>query len=184
MRLRPTDRNSPQLPAFVGALSIGLLVFAEPCPGQGERTDRPPLGIGRVAKTLDGEREIRGRIDSFFGEIIAGNSAAAFAGLMKGSPLSSKQEAIDKLVQDTAQIVETYGAIRSYEPLRISRLGSRMIRFTYLSYSDDYPLKWEIYCFLGKSGWQILDFGVNNDFTELFDDPGVRRPGAAPRKGD
>ena len=89
--------------------------------------------------------------------------------------MAAKQESIDKLVEDTAQITETYGNVRAHELIRVSRLGSRMVRFTYLTYSDDFPLKWELYCFLGKAGWQMLDFNVNNDFKDLFDAPGTRR---------
>ena len=164
---------SKSLPIALACLTI----LAPSIHAQGEAPD-PPVGLGRAVKTLEGERAIRGRIDAFFKQIIAGETSEAFAGLMEGSPLGMRKKAIDDLVADTAKIVESYGAIRSYEALRISRLGSRMIRITYLSYSDDYPLKWEIYCFLGtKSGWQILDLAVNNSFTELFDDPSVRRLG-------
>ena len=88
---------------------------------------------------------------------------------MQGSPLGENRESVEKLVAETQDIVKTYGEIRDHELIKISRLGSRIIRFTYFTYSDNYPLKWEIYCFLGKSGWQVLDFSVNNKFTELFD---------------
>ena len=130
---------------------------------------RAVSGLGRFEKTLGGEREIRDRVDTFFKNIENNKTKEAFATLMKGSPLGENTESVDKLVAETQDIVKTYGAIRAHELIRISRLGSRIIRFTYFSYSDNYPLKWEIYCFLGKSGWQILDFSVNNKFTELFD---------------
>ena len=131
---------------------------------------RAVSGLGRFEKTLSGEREIRGRVDSFFKNIENNKTKEAFAALMKGSPLGENTESVDKLVAETQDIVKTYGAMRAHELIRISRLGSRIIRFTYFSYSDNYPLKWEIYCFLGKSGWQIIDFIVNSQFKELFDD--------------
>ncbi|MCH2061340.1 MAG: hypothetical protein MK183_12000 [Verrucomicrobiales bacterium] len=130
---------------------------------------RSATGLGRFEKTLGGEREIRDRVETFFKNIENGNTKDAFTALMKGSPLGENTESVDKLVAETQDIVKTYGAIRDHELIRISRLGSRIIRFTYFSYSDNYPLKWEIYCFLGKSGWQTLDFSVNNKFTELFE---------------
>ena len=130
---------------------------------------RSPAGLGRFEKTLNGEREIRGRVETFFKGIETGKAGEAFSALMKGSPLGENTESVDKLVVETQDIVEAYGVIKDHELIRISRVGSRIIRFTYFTYSDNYPLKWELYCFLGKSGWQILDFSVNNKFTELFD---------------
>lgn len=130
---------------------------------------RSLAGLGRFEKTLGGEREIRTRVEAFFKGIENGKPEAAFGTLMQGSPLGENTESVDKLVAETQDIVKTYGEVRDHELIKISRLGSRIIRFTYFTYSDNYPLKWEIYCFLGKSGWQILDFSVNNKFTELFD---------------
>jgi len=131
-----------------------------------------------MEKTLEKEQEIRARIDQFFTQIIAGNSSDAFAELLKGSPLGANQEEIGRIVKDTEDMLKTSGRIHSKELLRISRLGSRLIRFTYLSYSDDNPLRWEVFAYLGKSGWQILTFSVNNRIAELFDDPITRRVGS------
>ena len=130
---------------------------------------RSLAGLGRFEKTLSGEIEIRNRVETFFKSIENDKTVDAFDTLMKGSPLGENRESVEKLVAETQDIVKTYGAIRDHELIRISRLGSRIIRFTYFTYTDNYPLKWEIYCFFGKSGWQILDFSVNNKFTELFD---------------
>ncbi len=132
--------------------------------------ERSLAGLGRFEKTLGGENEIRARVEAFFKGIENGKAENAFRTLMKGSPLGENTESVDKLVAETQDIVKTYGEIRDHELIKIRRLGSRIIRFTYFTYSDNYPLKWEIYCFLGKSGWQTLDFSVNNKFTELFDE--------------
>ena len=51
----------------------------------------------------------------------------------------------------------------------MDKIGSRIVRLIYFSYSDDFPLKWEIYCYSGKSGWQVLDLNVNTNFYDLFD---------------
>ncbi len=155
-------------------LPISLLIICGLASSSAQDTNpaapaRAAAGLGRFEKTLSGEREIRSRVEAFFKGIEAGTTREAFSALMKGSPLGENTESVDKLVVETKDIVETYGAIRDHELIRIRRVGSRIIRYTYLTYSDNYPLKWELYCFLGKSGWQILDFSVNNKFTELFD---------------
>jgi hypothetical protein len=50
-------------------------------------------------------------------------------------------------------------------------VGARIVRFTYLSHSENYPLKWEVFCYRGKAGWQLLDFAVNSDIASLFGAP-------------
>ena len=159
-------------------LAIACCVVAlGSAPGQDkEKGPRSAVGIGAIEKTLAGEREIRNRVEAFFTSIEDGKTAEAFTLLMEGSPLGSNKESVDKLVEQTADIVGTYGAIQAHEIIQIKRVGSRLLRFTYFSYSDDYPLKWEFYCFLASSGkWQLLDFSVNNSFEELFDGPTARR---------
>lgn len=171
--------KTPSLNEYGGSmiatcLSMAFLMLcgAASSPAQDAAPSSPArslAGLGRFEKTLGGESEIRNRVEAFFKSIENGNTENAFVALMKGSPLGENTESVEKLVVETQDIVKTYGAIKDHELIRISRLGSRIIRFTYFTYSDNYPLKWEIYCFLGKSGWQILDFSVNNKFTDLFD---------------
>ena len=129
-----------------------------------------------MEKTLEGERAIRSRVDKFFVALAEDKSTDAFAGLLKGSPLDANQEEIGRLVQKTDELLKLSGAVRSHELLRVNRLGSRLLRLTYLSYSDALPLHWEMYCFFGKTGWQVLDLNASPRIKELFNDTSIRRP--------
>ena len=129
----------------------------------------PPPGIGSLEKTLEGEREVRVRIDSFFVKLKAGDISGAFADIFRGSPQSQQPEVVSGFVTQTEEIVKTFGAITSHEMIAVKRVGKKLLHFTFLSHSDNYPLKWEIYCYRGKTGWQLLDFSVNKDLAALFE---------------
>ena len=114
---------------------------------------------------------IEKRIENFFDSLKQGKTNLAFTVLLENSPIAKDKENISKLVTETDQTLKKYGKIKEYEKIKTDSIGSRNVRFTYFSYSDNFPLKWEIYCYSGKSGWQILDFNLNNNFYHLFDSP-------------
>ena len=73
------------------------------------------------------------------------------------------------MVKETEETLKKLGRVKEYEKIKMDKIGSRIVRLIYFSYSDDFPLKWEIYCYSGKSGWQVLDLNVNTNFYDLFD---------------
>ena len=154
-------------------VAVAVFALSPPILGletaSGQDSPKSAVGIGRVEKTLEGEREIRTRVEAFFVTVESGKLADAFASLMTGSPAATDPQNAERFAAQTTDVIEEFGTITSHEIIEIKRVGSRLMRFTYLSYSDDYPLKWEIYTFLGKTGWRLLDFSVNKNLEALFD---------------
>ena len=73
------------------------------------------------------------------------------------------------MVIETVVTFNNFGRVMAYVKIKMDKVGSRIVRLIYFSYSDDFPLKWEIYCYSGKSGWQVLDLNINTNFYDLFD---------------
>lgn len=117
------------------------------------------------------ESPIEKRIENFFNSLKREQTNLAFSKLLENSPIAKDKANITKLVNETDQTLKKYGKIKEFEKIKKDSIGSRNVRFTYFSYSDNFPLKWEIYFYSGKSGWQILDFNLNNNFYHLFDSP-------------
>ena len=117
------------------------------------------------------ESPIEKRIENFFNSLKKEQTNLAFSKLLENSPIAKDKANITKLVKETDQTLKKYGKIKEFEKIKKDSIGSRNVRFTYFSYSDNFPLKWEIYLYSGKSGWQILDFNLNNNFYHLFDSP-------------
>ena len=131
--------------------------------------------IGNLQANLEtsktSESPIEKRIENFFNSLKRGQTDLAFSKLLENSPIAKDKANITKLVNETDQTLKKYGKIKEFEKIKKDSIGSRNVRFTYFSYSDNFPLKWEIYFYSGKSGWQILDFNLNNNFYHLFNSP-------------
>lgn len=109
------------------------------------------------------------RIGTFFEKLEKEQTSEAFAHLLDNSTIARKKNNVSDLVKETEETLKKFGRVKEYEKIKMDKVGSRIIRLIYFSYSDDFPLKWEIYCYSGKSGWQVLDLNVNTNFYDLFD---------------
>ena len=109
------------------------------------------------------------RIGTFFEKLEKEQTPEAFAHLLDNSTIGRKKNNVADLVKETEETLKKFGRIKEYEKIKMDKIGSRIVRLIYFSYSDDFPLKWEIYCYSGKSGWQVLDLNVNTNFYDLFD---------------
>ena len=109
------------------------------------------------------------RIGTFFEKLEKEQTSEAFAHLLDNSTIARKKNNVADLVKETEETLKKFGRVKEYEKIKMDKVGSRIVRLIYFSYSDDFPLKWEIYCYSGKSGWQVLDLNVNTNFYDLFD---------------
>ena len=109
------------------------------------------------------------RIGTFFEKLEKEQTPEAFAHLLDNSTIGRKKNNVADLVKETEETLKKFGRVKEYEKIKMDKIGSRIVRLIYFSYSDDFPLKWEIYCYSGKSGWQVLDLNVNTNFYDLFD---------------
>ena len=109
------------------------------------------------------------RIGTFFEKLEKEQTSEAFAHLLENSTIARKKNNVSDLVKETEETLKKFGRVKEYEKIKMDKIGSRIVRLIYFSYSDDFPLKWEIYCYSGKSGWQVLDLNVNTNFYDLFD---------------
>ena len=109
------------------------------------------------------------RIGTFFEKLEKEQTFEAFTHLLDNSTIARKKNNVADLVKETEETLKKFGRVKEYEKIKMDKVGSRIVRLIYFSYSDDFPLKWEIYCYSGKSGWQVLDLNVNTNFYDLFD---------------
>ena len=108
-------------------------------------------------------------IGTFFEKLEKEQTSEAFAHLLDNSTIGRKKNNVADLVKETEETLKKFGRVKEYEKIKMDKVGSRIVRLIYFSYSDDFPLKWEIYCYSGKSGLQVLDLNVNTNFYDLFD---------------
>ena len=91
------------------------------------------------------------RIGTFFEKLEKEQTSEAFAHLLDNSTIGRKKNNVADLVKETEETLKKFGRVKEYEKIKMDKIGSRIVRLIYFSYSDDFPLKWEIYFYSGKS---------------------------------
>ena len=152
-----------------------LVLGPAPAIAQSEEGDKKAgsaatAAIGSRTKGLEGEEELRLRLDAFFAALIDGKVRTAFEQLLKDSEIGKQSGNIESLIEQTNDVFTRLGDINGHELMKSRRKGTRLVAYTYISHSDILPIQWEIFCYRSSKGWQILDITVNNDLGRIFAD--------------
>jgi hypothetical protein len=147
--------------ATVITLSIGVGATTSPA-----QADPPKERAGSTTSAL-GENVMYARLDQFFKLVGEGKVKDGYEALTKGSKAITN---VDLLVDKTETVIKGNGQIADAELLRTTRVGQRLLRISYITHGDIYPMQWNFYCYRSQSGWQVLDITVNNDLYAIFDE--------------
>ena len=130
------------------------------------QTEKPKPGSAKPSGVL-GEDVMYARLNQFFGLVQEGKVKNAYEALTKGSKSIND---IAPLVKQTEAVIVGNGQIIDAELLRSTRVGKRLVRISYLTHGEIYPMQWNFYCYRSSGGWQVLDITVNNDLYAIFDE--------------
>ena len=119
------------------------------------------------ASSALGEDVMYARLSQFFNLVSESKVKDAYQALTKGSKSISD---IKPLVSQTENVIKGNGQIIDAELLRTERVGKRLLRISYLTHGEIYPMQWNFYCYRSSAGWQVLDMTVNNDLYAIFDE--------------
>lgn len=107
----------------------------------------------------------------FFAALERGQIDDAYATLTKGSKTIEKPEDLRILKQKTKEAVDVFGAIIGYELVDTTRIGTKLMRRTYLSLGEEFPLRWRFYFYEAKGRWRLIDLRVDDRLAGMFDEP-------------
>lgn len=107
----------------------------------------------------------------FFAAIERGQIDDAYATLTKGSKTIEKPEDLRILKQKTKEAIDVFGAIYGYELVDTVRIGTKLMRRTYLSLGEEFPLRWRFYFYEAKGRWRLIDLRVDDRLAGMFDEP-------------
>lgn len=107
----------------------------------------------------------------FFTSLQRGQIDDAYATLTKGSKTIEKPEDLRILKQKTREAIEAFGAIVGYELVDTTRIGGKLMRRTYLSLGEEFPLRWRFYFYEAKGRWRLIDLRVDDRLAGMFDEP-------------
>lgn len=143
----------------------GNSAAATPAPARPAATVLPNVSI---PPALDAPEQMAAQ---FFASLQKGQIDDAYATLTKGSKTIEKPEDLRILKQKTKEAIEVFGNIGGYEVVETKRIGSRLMRRTYLSLGDEFPLRWRFYFYESQGRWRLIDLRVDDRLTGMFDEP-------------
>ncbi len=84
--------------------------------------------------------KVQARVAQFLDGVSLGATKTSYEQLLAGSPLLKRTEAVEKLVEETDRLKDTYGAYVEFEPIAARRVGRDLILLRYLYKCEDFPV--------------------------------------------
>ncbi len=145
----------------------------------GAKTPEAPVqtGANPVATPASNIKETHGdggapaRIAAqFFASLREGEIDQAYATLTKGSRIADRPEEMRLLKQKTKEAIDVFGVISGFELVEDKKVGTRLIRSTYISLGKEIPLRWRFYFYKADSVWRLVDLRVDDKLTGIFEE--------------
>lgn len=159
-------------------LFLSIFLAAQAAPPKAARTDRGTATVSKPTPTPQPapaepvEPDVPAQMaGEFFSALQRGLIDDAYATLTKGSKTIEKPEDLRILKQKTKEAIEVFGAIVGYELVDTTRIGTKLMRRTYLSLGEEFPLRWRFYFYEAKSRWRLIDLRVDDRLAGMFDEP-------------
>ncbi len=110
------------------------------------------LGAASVASVCGGQdaggsrdavlTSLGDRVSLFFESLSRDQTRDAFGELLTGSPLADREDDVEQLVAQTAQLATKYGRYRGAEQIGVRRVGQDVVLLRYLGKYEQCPVVW------------------------------------------
>lgn len=149
-------------------LPPGVKVADQAVPGK--TAQAPAIGekVAPPAVASKGPEEIA-RV--FFAQLEKGDIDAAYGSLTRGSKIAERPEELRALKTKTKEAIEVFGTVRGYDLVERKLVGERLLRATYLSLGNEFPLRWRFYFYKAEDTWKLIDLRVDDKLTGIFEEP-------------
>jgi hypothetical protein len=72
--------------------------------------------------------------------------------------------------EQTQKALDAYGPVTGYELVREEKLGTHLMRRTYILTGETLPLRWKFYFYNPNDRWKLIDLRIDDAIAEWFDD--------------
>lgn len=122
-------------------------------------------------------------VATFYGLLTKGQVDDAYDFLTRGTRIADDLERMAGLKGRTRDAIKLFGDIQGFELVSIQNSGTHLMRATYISLGKTAPLRWRFLFYRLDKTWKLIDLGVDDRLSDLFDDNKPQPPqdsGAAP----
>lgn len=143
-------------------LAISILTFRV------EAQDTQLPSSGGKSNFINVPPELETKCNDFFDLLTKSEIKKAFDGLLANSPLKTKEEQINNLIEQTKQSIVLYGRLNGAESVSSESASPSLLRLRYLAVHNSYPMRW-IFTFYKspKFGWIVINVKLD-DLSEYF----------------
>lgn len=116
-------------------------------------------------------KELYSQSATFFKTLMLNNVDEAYTNFLKHSPLLTKKEQFQRLVDQTKRAFQLYGNAQGYERVDDEYITESLVRLRYITIHDDLPIRW-IFTFYKspKRGWIIINMRFDDEAEFFFKD--------------
>ncbi|MGH8046115.1 MAG: hypothetical protein ACREKL_02620 [Chthoniobacterales bacterium] len=110
-------------------------------------------------------------VGTFFEALKADKVDAAYDTLKTELGISERSpEEARKMREQTQKALDAYGPARSYEMVLEEKLGTHLMRRTYLLIGEVMPLRWKFYFYKPLDRWMLIDLRIDDSIPVWFDE--------------
>ncbi len=111
-------------------------------------------------------------IATFFESLKADRVDAAYDTLKAEFAMADRgDEEARGMRTQTQKALDAYGPVHGYELVREEKLGTHLMRRTYLLVGDVLPLRWKFYFYQPSDRWLLIDLRIDDAIADWFEDP-------------
>jgi hypothetical protein len=143
-----------------------------------EKTPSPELRTAPAVSSPEAEAEAeatmgpRAIVNEFFTTLGLGKVDSAYEKLAAGSMIAENTGQLSLLRTKTDQAIEEFGGIEGQELVEMEWAGTHLVRLTYLSLGEKFPLRWRFYFYRREDVWRLVDIRVDDRLKALFHESG------------
>lgn len=109
-------------------------------------------------------------VGTFFDTLKADHVDAAYDTLNAEFTMSDKSGQASSMREQTQKALDTYGPMLGYELVKEEKLGTHLLRRTYILTGESLPLRWKFYFYKASDRWNLIDLRIDDAIAEWFDD--------------
>ena len=123
------------------------------------------------ADVLKSESNLQPFADLVMQAVSKGDLPSAYAAIKRYSTLPANEidaGAQQSINQRNAQFVARYGRTLGHELMGAKKLGSSLVRLSYIEKAEKHPLVWHFNFYRTSDGWVLDSFGWDDQIAPLF----------------
>ncbi len=136
---------------------LALQLSAEPTKKEIAPSPLPIPSAKFSIQVADPADEIKKQVDQFFDLLKKDQVSSAFDGILANTKVKDRESEVTDLKSKTTTLLADFGKVLGYELYESKFYSSRYLVLSYISYSENYPIRWKLTYYKPQGVWRLID---------------------------